>query len=141
MKFFCKILLLLFIGIDCHTDLFAQKPDLVSIAKNLYDQHRYAEAREIFQSAVDANKKDTNAWLGLGLTDLALRYDDAIKDFKKLIKLNPNSAEAYMYHGLANATTQSEYLGAIDDYNKAIKLQPSYAEAYYFRGNAKLTLE
>ena len=57
------------------------------------------------------------------------QYQQAIEEYDKAIKLNPNVAIGYGHRGLS-------YLGlgqnerAIEDYDEAIKLDPDNAEAY-----------
>jgi len=66
-------------------------------------------------------------------------YEQAIKDFNKVIELNPNYAEAYYGRGYAYAEL-NEYERAIEDYSNAIKLNPKFAEAYNNRGLAYVKL-
>ena len=62
-------------------------------------------------------------------------YEQAIKDFNKVIELNPNYAEDYYGRGYAYAEL-NEYERAIEDYDRTIALNPKFAEAYYNRGLA-----
>ena len=66
-------------------------------------------------------------------------YEQAIKDFNKVIELNPNYAEAYYGRGYAYAEL-NEYERAIKDYDKAIALNPDDAKAYNNRGYAYANL-
>ena len=63
------------------------------------------------------------------------KYDDAIEDYDKAIKLEPEYAPIYNFRGYAY-----ELKGNIDhaiiNYNKAIALKNDYAEAYGNRGVA-----
>ena len=65
------------------------------------------------------------------------RYDDAITDYDKAIRLKPDFAEAY-----SNRGNTKEALGrhddAIADHDEAIHLKPDFAEAYYNRGVSKV---
>ncbi len=60
------------------------------------------------------------------------RYDEAVQDFTKAIKLNPDYVDAYFNRGIAY-----EQLGstdkAIKDYGKVIKIKPGMNEAYINR--------
>jgi tetratricopeptide (TPR) repeat protein len=64
---------------------------------------------------------------------------EAIDDYDKAIKLDPDYTYAYNNRGVAK-----ENLGksqdAINDFDKVIQLNPNYAHAYYNRGIAKMTL-
>jgi tetratricopeptide (TPR) repeat protein len=61
--------------------------------------------------------------------------ENAITNFDKAIKLNPNFTEAYTYRGFAYGQ-QGAYLLAIDDFDRALQLKPDYADAYLGRGIA-----
>ena len=64
-------------------------------------------------------------------------YKGALKDFNKVIELNPNALN-YFVRGLTKNALE-DYNGAILDYNKTIEL--GYYGAYYNRGNAKALLD
>jgi tetratricopeptide (TPR) repeat protein len=63
-------------------------------------------------------------------------YEEAISDYTRAIKINPNYADAYFYRGCAKHKIQ-DYKGAISDFSKAIKVNPNYVDAYYYRGLCK----
>ncbi|MFH1226534.1 MAG: tetratricopeptide repeat protein [Planctomycetota bacterium] len=73
------------------------------------------------------------------------QIDEAIAEYTKAIKLNPNSSEAHTSRGVAyNKKAQNEQNPekkkklqdkAIEDYTKAIKLNPKATDAYNNRGN------
>ena len=56
-------------------------------------------------------------------TSVLAEYDDAIR-------LNPDSAEAYLNRGKAKLPDPS----AIEDFDETIRLNPDFAEAYFYRG-------
>jgi tetratricopeptide (TPR) repeat protein len=63
------------------------------------------------------------------------QYEEAIKDFKKALELNPKYAGAYnnrgnVYHEL------KQYKKAIEDYKEALELNPNLTVTYYNRGIA-----
>ena len=62
-------------------------------------------------------------------------FKEAIRDFDRVIELNPKHAEAYYLRGLAYANLV-EYRQAIKDYDRAIDLNPKNASAYSDRGHA-----
>lgn len=59
-------------------------------------------------------------------------YDKAIADYTEIIRLDPESAKAYINRGLAYYLN-NEYDKAIADYNEAIRLDPESAEPYSHR--------
>jgi tetratricopeptide (TPR) repeat protein len=63
------------------------------------------------------------------------RYFDAIRDFDKVIELNPNDVMAYLNRGIVNIGVKQHY-AAIKDFNKTIELNPNDALAYLYRGYA-----
>ena len=63
------------------------------------------------------------------------RYDRAIADYTKAIKLNPKHAYGYHNRGITYSD-KGDYDRAIADYDKAIGLNPKYASAYFNRGVA-----
>ena len=75
-----------------------------------------------------------NAKYELGL------YHEAISDYDKAIRLNPDYAFAYNNRGNAKEKLK-QYFAAIADFDTAIRLNPDYADAYYARGNVKAKLK
>jgi tetratricopeptide (TPR) repeat protein len=74
--------------------------------------------------------------VGKGLRYLRnYKYDEAITEFNKAIKLDPNNVEAYYSRGFAYYYNFN-YDQAMSDANKAIELNPNVAEAYAIRGHA-----
>ncbi len=61
------------------------------------------------------------------------QYQEAVNDFTKAIKINPNHADAYYGRGLAN-TRLGRFERGVADYTKAININPNHAGAYYERG-------
>ncbi len=61
------------------------------------------------------------------------KYDLAIADFRKAIKIDPDYVEAYCNIGIVYDSIGG-YDRAIENYNKALQLKPDYAEAYNNRG-------
>jgi len=61
------------------------------------------------------------------------KYDKAIDEFNKAIKINPKFAEAYSFRGIVYGK-KGQYDRAIDDFTEAIEINPKFAEAYSNRG-------
>lgn len=59
--------------------------------------------------------------------------DESIKEFSKVIQINPNSIEAYYNRALAYEKKE-KFNQAITDYSKVIESYPEYAQAYVGRG-------
>jgi tetratricopeptide (TPR) repeat protein len=60
-------------------------------------------------------------------------YDQAITNFNKALKLDPNYAPAYYNRGIA-FRNKDDFDSAIADFTQAIRLDPNYADAYNGRG-------
>jgi tetratricopeptide (TPR) repeat protein len=73
---------------------------------------------------------------GRAFTDLG-RYDVALQDFDRAIKLVPEYPDAYNSRALAQAGL-GKYDLAIQDFDEAIRLDPNYAIAIF---NRALTLQ
>jgi len=72
--------------------------------------------------------------LGVAYSD-AGRLDDAIREYKRGIELDPGYPEAY--NNLANAyNRKGMYQEAVKEYLKAIKMKPDYKEAHNNLGSA-----
>ncbi len=65
---------------------------------------------------------------------------EAVLNYSKAIRLNPDYVEAYVKRGKLNLF-QRNYELAIDDYTEVIRLKPDYVEAYGNRGFAKTEIE
>lgn len=63
------------------------------------------------------------------------RYDKAIDDLDRAIKLKPNNATYYTLRGLTYAKL-GKYDKSIKDLNNAVKLEPTFSEHYYCRARA-----
>ena len=66
-------------------------------------------------------------------------YQNAISDYSKAIRLNPDFVEAYYNRGYTKASL-GRHFEAIADYDIAIKLNPDDPISYYNRGAAKAVL-
>lgn len=68
---------------------------------------------------------------------IAEDFEAAIEDFNQAIALNPFSAEAFLYKGLAEIELNN-YDQAVKDFTVTIELDPAYSDqAHYFRGLAR----
>lgn len=87
-------------------------------------------------NAILLNPSDSEAYFNRGLYYArAAQYDDAIKDFTKVIELNQNYVYAYNNRGFCYKNN-GQYDNAIKDFTKAIELKPDYAYAYDNRADA-----
>ncbi|EEC15587.1 tetratricopeptide repeat protein, tpr, putative, partial [Ixodes scapularis] len=68
------------------------------------------------------------------------RYEEAIKEYNKAIKLKPDEDVLYYKKGNSLAFL-GRYEEAIECYDKSISLNPEYADAYNNKGNSFFDLE
>ena len=72
----------------------------------------------------------------LGAANLSLGLvDDTIKNYQKVLELNPKHTDAYNNLGMA-FYEQGKFAEAAESYQKAVELEPSFANAHYNLGNA-----
>jgi len=63
------------------------------------------------------------------------RYDEAVQNFTKAVKLDPSDAQAWFFAGLAYLKIDNEGDRALDAFLRAIELNPGPAEGYYWAGS------
>ncbi|MCA2716855.1 serine protease [Microcystis sp. M169S2] len=99
----------------------------------LYDLKRYDEGLDTITQAI--NRAPRAFWYAIRGSNYSLqkKYELALDDFNKAMKLNPNLAMAYFGRGELYYY-QQKYELALADWNKAIELNPNLAMAYNNRG-------
>jgi tetratricopeptide (TPR) repeat protein len=100
----------------------------------------YSEAIGLFSSGIKSGTIQRES-LASALNNRGVAYRrkgffaQAIRDYNRAIRLNPEFATAYSNLGLAYAK-QSRYDLAIATFNQAIRIDPHDADTYLKRGNA-----
>jgi tetratricopeptide (TPR) repeat protein len=80
--------------------------------------------------AISRNPRDGKAYRQRGLLKARMRrYDEALHDFDRTLKLTPNDAHAYGLRGLVWAK-KGDRSRALADFDEAIRLAPQNAELY-----------
>jgi tetratricopeptide (TPR) repeat protein len=106
---------------------------------------REAEAASEFQTAVQLTPGDPDyrVNLGLALSHLRGRMNDAIAEYRKALELDPHAAAAHLNLGLAYTSMPGrlpeaieEYRKAIRDYATAVREEPDFWEAHLNLGMA-----
>jgi len=86
--------------------------------------------------AIDGGKADFIAYCDRGVAHLDLgEPEQALQDFNRAIKLNPNDAVLYCNRGDAYAEL-GKYQLAMGDYDRALKMNPDMGTAWNNRGQA-----
>ena len=80
------------------------------------------------------------AWFSIAYLLQDKDPEGGVSAYDQVLRLTPDSAEAYTNRGIARAALE-RYDDAIADHNEAIRLKPDYAKAYTNRGSAKAALE
>ena len=122
---------------DLYIDRYKNKHADKEKAVKLYNEAKAAQklkdneqALRLYNASLDINPDDARIYNDRGffkLTRLELNSDvayNAVKDFDRAIKLNPNFANAYANRALALSYV-GRHLRACNDYNKAKELDPS----------------
>lgn len=122
---------------DLYIDRYKNKHADKENAVKLYNGAKLAQklkdneqALRLYNASLDINPDDARIYNDRGyfkLTRLELNSDvayNAVKDFDRAIKLNPNFANAYMNRALALSYV-GRHLRACNDYNKAKELDPT----------------
>ena len=65
--------------------------------------------------------------------------EGGVSAYDQVLRLTPDSAEAYTNRGSAKAALE-RYDDAIADFNEALRLKPDFAAAYYNRGLSEAAL-
>ena len=87
-------------------------------------------------------EKDAEYYFNQGIVNFyENKYREAIENYDKAIKIDPNDANAYNNRGIAKVLLGGNNKGAIKDYDKAIEIDPKSTYAYNNRGNAKVLLK
>ncbi len=97
------------------------------------------EARKCFESAIKANPRNSEGYLGLAKTELG--STESIDWCTKAIEIDPNWADAYSARAAAYLSSK-KYQLAVDDYTKVMDLHPAkladetISNQYVLRGDA-----
>lgn len=92
-------------------------------AKKAFEAKNYQEALNLYESAINANSKYTEAYYGKGKTLLELqKYDDAVNAFTQVVTLDSKNADGYTGRAAAYGAEQ-KWDEALVDLNKALRRQ------------------
>jgi tetratricopeptide (TPR) repeat protein len=94
------------------------------------ERHNYADAERMFRKAVSLNWSNPQPHIQLGLAlQRQGKFDDAIKQFRRVLSINPKLALAYNNIGVAlaaRAKPGDKLDNAIAQYHHAIDVDPRY---------------
>jgi tetratricopeptide (TPR) repeat protein len=108
--------------------------DRYLVSTVMIQQQQYVPASHILEDYVAQRPQDAKAYLGLGMTYLALlRYSDAQKALDRALQLDPNLAEAEYQLGLLESQ-QGRRQEARQHWERAVQLKPDHAPALFSLG-------
>ncbi|MEH1842754.1 MAG: tetratricopeptide repeat protein [Nostoc sp.] len=117
-----------------------------NLGNALRRQEKLEEALAAHQKALEINKNDAEAYVGIRNVAIAYynlgivlykqnKLVDAVAAFQKVIQLNPK--DAYAYYNLGKALLfQNKLVDAVAAFQKAIQLDPNNVTAYINLGTA-----
>ena len=107
-------------------------PALVGLGNAYFFKKRaYGQAVQLYQKASDiAPSAQLHRYLGTALRTQG-HYNEAIAEYQKAIKLNPDYAPAHMDLGITYYYMK-KFNESIQTQQKAISLNPNYPDAYFF---------
>jgi len=106
--------------------------ELTLIARALVHLERYQDANDMYRAAIEADPNYLEAQLSAGeFFTKKYNYADATEFLSDALKINPNSARAYLDIALNKRNDGGEEV--IVALNKALALNPNYVEALNFK--------
>lgn len=115
----------------------------LELKENVPEYDKKSEQPDALSSLTGANAKKDATLTGAGASMLdpgKMEYDLIVKNYSKVIELNPEFVYAY-YNRAEIRYKQNDFRAAILDYNEAIRRDPQFAEAYYNRGLARFQIK
>jgi len=99
------------------------------------ERHDYPEAERMFRKAINLNWSNPQPHIQLGLAlEHQGQFDEAIKQFQRVLGIDPKSAKAYNNIGEAwigkAELTKAPPDKAVAAYRRAIEVDPSYSRSY-----------
>lgn len=92
-------------------------------------------AIEYYDNAIRIKPEQVEPYYNKGLLCQELgMYNEALKSYSELLKIDPTYKEAHFNMGFVNMYYLKEYNQGSVHFNNAIKVAPNYYQAYYNRG-------
>ena len=124
-------------------ELFADFPGYAvanASTKNFDVKRSIRYWQEQIELASGDKREKATAHFNCGVAYHAINdFENAIEQYNKAIRLNPNSAVAYNNRGVAKDSLD-QHEDAITDYNEVLRLNPKDAATYNNRGLANINL-
>ena len=112
-------------------------PSYFNRARALEEQGKREDALADYKKAAQLDTYDPSYRMGSGMCNFQLgNYNQAIIDMNEVLKLNPQSAQAFYIKGIA-LIKNGDVQGAMESYNNALRYDKNHAGAYFQRGVLK----
>ncbi len=129
--------------LDRKTDNMNEINRYFSIAYSAVENNNNAEAVKYYTRIIETEPDALTMKVVLNNRGIAYqnlgRSDLAIKDYQRVISMDPNHPQSYGNRGNVY-DANGEYEKAVADYSKAIELKPDYADAYFNRASTFMKL-
>jgi tetratricopeptide (TPR) repeat protein/tRNA A-37 threonylcarbamoyl transferase component Bud32 len=110
--------------------------ELYNQGNTLLQLHRYEDALENYEKAVNIKANYFQGWYGQGKALFELKkYQESLLSYDKAIQIQPNYLEAWAGRGFALASLQ-RYAEAISAFDKALQMKKDYPEMWNAKGDA-----
>ena len=129
---------------DLYRQILIRHPDNVSAmrlwARLGVQEKRYADAEPLLQQAVKVAPGFSRAWADLCSVQIEQEnFDDAIKNAKRLIKLQPRVPDGHIWLAFASALA-GRHKDAVEFFDNALEISPNHFGALCGKGNACRTI-
>jgi tetratricopeptide (TPR) repeat protein len=102
----------------------AEKEDLLNQCTQAKDQNEFTQAVSYCTQALDLDSDYIDALFWRGFSQIQLgKYDDAINDMSRVLKLQPLDVEAWS-HRAAAYRRSGKFTQALSDANRALEIDP-----------------
>jgi cytochrome c-type biogenesis protein CcmH/NrfG len=102
----------------------------VRLGNLLMDTHRFGEAIDAYQKALDIDPKNVDVRVDMGVCYRnGGKSDIAVKEFRKAIEINPSHVTAHKNLAIVLAYDLHDNAGAVKEFEKSLQLEPNAPDA------------
>lgn len=102
---------------------------------SLYNQDKFSESLEAYETALQLDPTNSEAWNNRGIDEGLLgMYDDALTSFENALAINQSYAEAWYNMGVVYDLKDDPYT-ALQAYKMATRIDPEYQKAWIMRNS------
>ena len=102
----------------------------IALGNALMDSHRYGEAVNAYQKALELNPRNVDVRVDMGTClKNSGNPQKAIEEYKKALKINPNHVNAHRNMGVVLAFDLHDKKGAAREFEKYLELSPHAPDA------------